>query len=122
MKNSQNLKPFTKGTSGNPSGRRKGSKNVSTLLTELLEKSAPEAVAEAKIVKEFIHKRGKITNADALAATLLYQAIVKANPKAIAEINKMTGNYSPTRLAHEDQDGGPMKVIVEYANDPADPS
>lgn len=36
-KNYPNLKPWTKGTSGNPSGRKPGSKNVSTIVRELLE-------------------------------------------------------------------------------------
>jgi len=40
----------------------------------------------------------------------------------LREINLLQGNYAPTKLAHEGKDGEPLKVIVEYANDPADPS
>lgn len=35
--NTENLKPFPKGTSGNPNGRPKGSRNRSTLIKEWLE-------------------------------------------------------------------------------------
>tara|TARA_B110000902_G_scaffold158813_2_gene182053 strand:+ start:10331 stop:10687 length:357 start_codon:yes stop_codon:yes gene_type:complete len=37
MANSDNLKPFKKGESGNPSGRPKGSKNRSTIMEKWLE-------------------------------------------------------------------------------------
>lgn len=35
--NDENLKPFKPGESGNPEGRPKGSKNLSTILREMLE-------------------------------------------------------------------------------------
>lgn len=35
MANNQNLKPFKKGISGNPKGRKKGVKNRSTIIKEL---------------------------------------------------------------------------------------
>ena len=34
---SENLKPFKKGVSGNPKGRPKGQKNISTILRELMD-------------------------------------------------------------------------------------
>ena len=37
----QNLQPWTKGTSGNPNGRPKGSRNVSTLIRDIME-NAPK--------------------------------------------------------------------------------
>lgn len=37
-------------------------------------------------------------------------------------LSEIVGCDSPARFAHEGQDGGPVKVVVEYANDPADPS
>jgi len=36
MSNIENLKPFEKGKSGNPTGRPKGSKNRSTIIREIL--------------------------------------------------------------------------------------
>lgn len=40
MPNEDNLKPWKKGESGNPSGRPKGSRNRSTIVRELLEAKA----------------------------------------------------------------------------------
>ena len=37
MSNIENLKPFEKGKSGNPTGRPKGSKNRSTIIREMLD-------------------------------------------------------------------------------------
>ena len=98
----ENLTPFEKGKSGNPKGRPKGAKNLSTVLAALLEKTAPEQVRNSKEIAGFIKKKA-ITVEDALAARLLYEAIIVGNMKAIAEINKMLGNYAPTKLSHEGQ-------------------
>lgn len=43
-KNYQNLKPWKPGQSGNPAGRKQGSKNVSTIVRELLEQDAKDSV------------------------------------------------------------------------------
>lgn len=40
MANEQNLKPWKKGQSGNPSGKPKGTRNRSTIIRELLEAKA----------------------------------------------------------------------------------
>ena len=39
-KNYPNLKSWKKGQSGNPAGRKQGSKNVSTIVRKLLEQNA----------------------------------------------------------------------------------
>lgn len=105
MANSENLKPFKKGSdSRRANGRSKGARNLSTVLAEMLKKVAPDVVADSKAIAEFARKK-RITVEDALAARLLYEAIVKGNMKAFSEINKMCGNYAPTRLAHEGKDG-----------------
>lgn len=38
------------------------------------------------------------------------------------ELSLLQGNFAPTKIAHEGKDGGPLKVIVEYENNPTDPS
>ena len=43
-KNYSNLKPWKPGQSGNPAGRKPGSKNVSTIVRELLEQNAKDSV------------------------------------------------------------------------------
>ncbi len=43
-KNYPNLKPWKKGQSGNPTGRKPGSKNVSTIVRKLLEQNAVEEI------------------------------------------------------------------------------
>lgn len=121
MANTENLKPFKPGQSGNPKGRPKGAKNLATVIADLLGRTAPDSIAAAKFVNEFIAgKRKAITNADALAAQLLYQAIVKGSPKHIAEINKLCGNYAPTKLAHEGELGFELVIRDESSRPKTD--
>ena len=44
-KNYPNLKPWKRGQSGNPAGRKPGSKNVSTIVRKLLEQKAVVEIA-----------------------------------------------------------------------------
>lgn len=44
MAGSDNLTPFEKGQSGNPSGKPKGTRNRSTIIREILEAAAAEAL------------------------------------------------------------------------------
>ena len=43
-KNYPNLKPWKAGQSGNPAGRKQGSKNVSTIVRKLLEQNAVDEI------------------------------------------------------------------------------
>lgn len=43
-KNYPNLKPWKPGQSGNPTGRKPGSKNVSTIVRKLLEQDAEKGL------------------------------------------------------------------------------
>ena len=43
-KNFSNLKPWKPGQSGNPAGRKPGSKNVSTIVRKLLEQDAKDGI------------------------------------------------------------------------------
>jgi phage gp16-like protein len=45
MANEDNLKPWKKGQSGNPSGKPKGTRNRSTIIRELLEAKATDGEA-----------------------------------------------------------------------------
>lgn len=77
---------FKKGESGNPAGRPVGSKNVSTVLREMLQQMAPKEVIDSKFVKEFCKGKTHVTLADAVAARLFMEAIINGDLGAIREI------------------------------------
>ncbi len=53
----KNLQPFSKGASGNPRGKRKGSKHLSTILRELLQvKIKAEDFIKGRCIKQPIGK------------------------------------------------------------------
>lgn len=91
MASSDNLDPhkFEKGNSGNPKGRPKGSKNLSTALKDALGRLAPDSVVDAKFIREFCKGRKRVTVADALAARLIFDAI-KGEAWAFKEIGDRT--------------------------------
>ena len=51
--NDDNLKPFSKGTSGNPKGRPKGSKNFATVLKGYLQCRIEEKDIFTGVIKKF---------------------------------------------------------------------
>ncbi len=81
--NDQNLSPFKPGVSGNPSGRPKGSKNITTFLHELLQKKmdGPET--------PLTPKGGKMTAAQVVALKLLGRAI-RGDLTAIQQLQDRT--------------------------------
>ena len=86
MANTENLKSFQKGQSGNPAGRPTGSRNVSTVLTSMLAEIAPDVVVEASFVKDISKGLKRATIADAAAARIVYQGIVKGDSWALREL------------------------------------
>lgn len=86
MANSENLKSYRKGESGNPNGRPKGSWNVSTVLAEMLRQIAPKVVMDASFIKEIARTRKRATIAEAAAARIVYQGIVKGDSWALKEL------------------------------------
>ena len=106
----ENMAPKWKpGESGNPKGRPKGSKNVSTLVKELLEKVAPEDVSNAKFVKEFV-KTKKPTVKDALAARMIYNAIIVGDGRAIRELLDRTEGKVLQKSEITGADGQPIET------------
>lgn len=53
MPNPENLKPFVPGESGNPAGRPKGARNLSTILREMLEEEIEVNIDGKKERKQF---------------------------------------------------------------------
>lgn len=76
-----NLKPWQPGQSGNPAGRKLGSKNVSTIVRELLEQDADTDILIASKVADFTN--GKPTSyAQAIAIAMLKKAL-EGNVQAV---------------------------------------
>lgn len=69
-----NLKTWKKGQSGNPAGRKVGSKNVSTIVRELLEQDASEQLLISNNIADLAN--GKPTSyAQAIVLAMLKKAL-----------------------------------------------
>lgn len=69
-----NLKPWQPGQSGNPAGRKVGSKNVSTIVRELLEQDASEQLLISNNIADLTN--GKPTSyAQAIVLAMLKKAL-----------------------------------------------
>ncbi len=74
-KNNQNLVPWKKGQSGNPAGRKVGSKNVSTIVRELLEQDVSEQLLTSSNIADLTN--GKPTSyAQAIVFAMLKKALM----------------------------------------------
>jgi hypothetical protein len=69
-----NLKPWTKGASGNPAGRKHGSKNTATLFRELLEQEIDPDLFSTSNLAVLTSGKPK-TYAEALTLTLFVKAL-----------------------------------------------
>lgn len=88
-KNYPNLKPWKPGQSGNPAGRKPGSKNVSTIVRKLLEQDAVDGLLSS-------------TNLTELA---MGQPTSYAQAMVLAMIKKsLEGNVQAVRWLSERQD------------------
>jgi hypothetical protein len=100
--------PFEPGQSGNAEkvftaanqpanrGRKKGSRNATTLLREMMSKLAPDSIVDLRFVKEFCAGKKRITLADAQAARIIFEALVKGEAWAVKELLDRTEG-KPTR-------------------------
>ncbi len=103
---------FKPGESGNPAGRPVGTKNVSTILREMLERLAPDEITNMKLVKAFVIGK-KVTNADVLAACLLKLAIVDGELPAIREIiDRLDGK--PKQSLDLGNENGPLTITFDF--------
>lgn len=120
--NEENLKPFKPGQSGNPKGKPKGAKNVSTILREMLQNLAPDLVVDKDFIKQFCKTlkgkaRKQITNADAQAARILYEALVNGEQWAIKELLDRTEGKARQTVELGGADGGPIRFTVDLNGD-----
>lgn len=73
-KNYPNLKSWKKGQSGNPAGRKQGSKNVSTIVRKLLEQSAADEILQTSNLAELA--KGQPTSyAQAMVLAMIKKAL-----------------------------------------------
>ena len=73
-KNYPNLKPWKRGQSGNPAGRKPGSKNVSTIVRKLLEQNAMDEILSSSNLKDFAN--GQPTSyAQAMVLAMIKKAL-----------------------------------------------
>lgn len=86
MANTENLKSYVKGQSGNPGGRPRGSRNVSTVLASMLSDIAPDIVIDASFIRDISKGLKKATIADAAAARLVYEGVVNGQSWALKEL------------------------------------
>ena len=74
-KNNPNLKPWKPGQSGNPAGRKVGSKNVSTIVSELLAQDASEQLLTSNNIADLAN--GKPTSyAQAIVFAMIKKALM----------------------------------------------
>jgi DNA-binding transcriptional MerR regulator len=89
-------------------------------IKSVLDKAEIESATNYKILQvRRIEKLLATTGEKAAKGNIRAAAVYVRLSKRLSEI---TGCDAPAKFAHEGQDGGPLKVVVEYANDPADPS
>ncbi len=84
-----NLKSWKTGQSGNPAGRKVGSKNVSTIVRELLEQDANEQLLTASNIVDLAN--GKPTSyAQAIVLAMLKKAL-EGNVQAVCWLAEQQG-------------------------------
>ncbi len=88
-KNYPNLKPWKAGQSGNPAGRKVGSKNVSTIVRELLEQDAVTDLLISTKIADMAN--GKPTSyAQAIVLAMLRKAL-EGNVQAVCWLAEQHG-------------------------------
>lgn len=73
-KNYPNLKPWRRGQSGNPAGRKAGSKNVSTIVRKLLEQNAIDEILSSSSLDD-LTKGQPTTYAQAMVLAMIKKAL-----------------------------------------------
>ena len=90
----QNLKPWKPGQSGNPAGRKVGSKNVSTIVRELLEGDVSEQLLMSSNIADLTN--GKPTSyAQAIVLAMLKKALTGNVQAACWLVEQQRLSYAP---------------------------
>src|SRR5215210_6970327 len=81
-KNFSNLKPWKPGQSGNPAGRKPGSKNVSTIVRKLLEQDAVEEILSSSNLNNLANNQ-TTSYAQAMVLAMIKKAL-EGNVQAVS--------------------------------------
>jgi hypothetical protein len=95
MPNPENIEPhkFEPGESGNPNGRPKGSRNLSTILKEMLKEEIEVKNEDGTVEKKQLQ--------DVIVRKLITQATNKGNLRAIQEIFDRVEGKAKQEIKHE---------------------
>lgn len=88
-KNYPNLKSWKKGQSGNPAGRKKGSKNVSTIVRQVLEQDADTDILIGTKIADLTNGQ-PTTYAQAIILAMLKKAL-EGNVQAVCWLSQQQG-------------------------------
>lgn len=93
-KNYPNLKSWKKGQSGNPAGRRVGSKNVSTIVRQVLEQDADTDILIGTKIADLTNGK-PTTYTQAIVLAMLKKAL-EGNVQAVCWLAEQQGlSYAP---------------------------
>jgi hypothetical protein len=95
-RNYPNLKPWQPGQSGNPAGRKVGSKNVSTIVRELLEQDADEKLLTSNNIAD-VAKDKSTSYAQAIVFAMLKKALT-GNVQAVCWLAEQQERSYATEL------------------------
>ena len=103
-KNYPNLKPWKRGQSGNPTGRKPGSKNVSTIVRKLLEQNAVDDILSSSNLSDLA--KGQPTSyAHAMVLAMIRKALegdVRAVKWLAEQQERNYASQDATGLFHSD--------------------
>jgi hypothetical protein len=104
MAENDNLKPFVKGDARcYRGGRKKGSKNFSTILRQVLSMPAPKAMQKKKNLRGLLglSEGAKMTNAEAMAAQMIWRAVSKGDLAFINQVIDRTEGKATRKIEFE---------------------
>lgn len=107
MGKEENLKPFPPGVSGNPAGKKKGTKNISTYLREYLEQSHT-------MDDPITGKKTKKKIAQFVALQQLKNAVIDGDRQSINDVmDRLEGKPISTVITEGDK---VQKIEVEFVD------
>jgi hypothetical protein len=105
-----NLKPWQPGQSGNPAGRKPGSKNISTMVAELLDEEATADMLAMSGIAELT--QGASTSYAKAVVWATIQKAVKGNMQAIMWLAEQQERASFSAVQQERQ----QPLVVSFIN------